>query len=169
MAKWSSYTDCSGVEHSLRHFHDATHTFTLPPTLKRPKAQKVVVRVTFGIHCFTRAPRADEQVEPCQIYHKNPEGRLFCAYRCAFGTELPKIIETILDRNCYETDRKNHVLFSSAQTADGQEYAVFFVLSRASGADCDVNMMVLSAHTRQRFRPSGKPDKFRHLLRVLVA
>jgi hypothetical protein len=169
MAKWSSHVDCDGVEHDVRHFHDSRHAYQLPPTVMRPRLQNVDVRVTFSMHCFTRDPREGEVVRPCQIYHKNKEGRLFCATRTELGRGLSNIIATILERNCFLTDRKNHVLFSSGRTENGDEYAVFFTLARASSnLDWDVNMTVLSAHPRQGFRPRGKPLKFRDLLRRLV-
>ena len=145
------------------------HTFQIEPTVLRPKGREVTVRVTFGMHCFTRDPREGEAVLPCQVYHRNKEGRLFCEERTHLGKDLPGIIASILDRNCFETDRKNHVLFSSAQIANGDEYAVFFTLRRASSdVVWDANMMVLSAHPRRGFRPGGKPKKFRHLLRAFA-
>lgn len=169
MAKWSAHIDCDGVTHDVRHFHDTQQAYSLPPTVMRPKGRDVVVRISFSLHCFTRDPEPEENVRPCQVYHKNKEGRLFCPKRSQLGRDLRRIIESILERNCFETDRKNHVLFSSAQTTNGDEYAVFFTLRRASkNLDWDVNMMVLSAHPRQGFRPGGKPDKFKDLLRRLV-
>jgi hypothetical protein len=82
---------------------------------------------------------------------------------------LPRIVEGILERNCFSTDRRNHVLFSSAQTSNGQEYAVFFVLRRAPPErDWDATLMVLSAHSRAGFRPGGKPTKFKDLLRATL-
>lgn len=169
MARWSRHTDCDGVEHDLRHFHDAQVTYELAPTVARPKGREVVVRVNFGMHCFTRAASDGEIVRPCQVYRRNKEGRLFCPDRTVLGKDLARIIATILERNCYETNRKNRVLFSSAQTTNGDEYAVFFTLRRASThLAWDVNMTVLSAHPRRGFRPGGKPDKFKALLRKLV-
>lgn len=169
MAKWASYTDGDGKVYSLHHFHDQLHTYRLPPTVKRPKARDVVVRVTFGIHCFTRKAYADEVVNPHQIYCRNSEGRLFCATRWEWGKNLPEILDTLLDKKCFETDRRNHVLFSSAHTAGGDEYALFFVLRAASqSAEQDAKMMVLSAHSRKGFRPPGRPDSFRFLLARVV-
>lgn len=167
--KWTAYTNCDGTVFPMNQFHDSRHTFSLPPTIMRPKAIEVIVNVTYKLHCFTRDAEPGEEVKDCQIYHSNREGRLFCEKRHHLGKDLPRIMASILDRNCFVTNRANHVLFSSAQTSDGDEYAVFFVLSRAAAASpCQANVMVISAHRRQGFRPGGRPDKFRDLLRAIL-
>ncbi|BCT91587.1 hypothetical protein LYSHEL_06110 [Lysobacter helvus] len=167
--QWAAYVSCHGKRYSLQHFHGRRQTYRLPPTATRPRARDVTVGVKFGLHCFTRRAAANESAEPCAIYHANPEGRIFCETRHAMGEELPRIVATMLDRNCYLTDRRNHVLFSTVRTEAGEDYAVFFALRRASPkTGLDANLMVLSAHPRRGFRPGGKPDKFRHLLRALL-
>lgn len=169
MATWCPYIDCDGVRYELHHFHDCFHTYRLPPTTRRPKPRNVIVRVTFGIHCFTRTAKPGETVDPRQIYYRNHEGRIFCPIRWELGKSLPTMCGALLEKNCFQTDRRNHVFFSSAQTIGGDEYAVFFVLRKASQAVThDVNMMVLSAHPRHGFRPPGQPTKFGYLLGKLV-
>lgn len=165
MTRWAQFVDCDGSRFDLSHFHDHVRAFRLAPTVARPKAREVVVRVSFSLHCFTRAAVSGEVVSECQIYHKNEQGRLFCPQRHGLGFELGRILDSILDKNCYLTDQKNRVLFSAVQSLAGDEYAVFFTLRRASKCTgADANMMVLSAHARAGFRPGGKPAKFRYLL-----
>lgn len=165
MAKWSPYTACDGQVHSLAHFHPRLHTYELQPTLSRPNPRQVQVRSSFSLHCFTRTPEAGEQVQPCQVYCRNPAGRVFSFERAELGRALPEIVASLPDRNCYATDRRNHVLFCPTQLPNGDEYAVFFALRKASpDTDWDANLMILSAHARRGFRPGGKPEKVRNLL-----
>lgn len=166
--EWSPYRDRSGSEFALNHLHPQLVTYRLPPTVLRPSRDALVL-VTYSLHCFTRSPKTGEVVAPEAVYHRNREGRLFCQTRWEYSQDLPRIVNTILERRCFRTDRRNHVLFSSAQTEAGQEYAVFFVLKAAAeGRDWDATMMVLSAHPREGFRPRGKPSKYRELLRAVL-
>lgn len=165
---WKPYIDAAGRPYDLAHLHPCVMTYRLPPTVMRP-ATDATVRVTYGMHCFTRGPSDGEVITPDRIYFKNPEGRVFCPDRWELTADLPRIINTILERNCFETDRRNHVLFSTAQTESGEEYAVFFALRRAGpDVEWDANLMVISAHRRDGFRKPGKPQKFRELLRQVL-
>lgn len=165
---WQSFQDASGTRYDLHHLRPVLVTYHLRPTVMRP-ARNVVVRVTYGMHCFTRQPKLGEVVDPASIYFKNAEGRLFCSDRWALTAELPRMIETFLERNCWETDRRNHVMFSNARAADGSEYAVFFALRGASaGREWDATLLVISAHPRDRFKKRGKPLKGREILRSML-
>lgn len=125
------------------------------------------VQVIYGLHCFTRTPLPTEPITPDLIYHKNKEGRLFCETRWEHSMQLPTVISSLADRKCWLTDRRNHVMFSAIE-CDDSRYAIFFVLSRASdGYEWDANLLIVSAHTRQGFKPTGKPNRFRDLLRKL--
>lgn len=167
MSNWNDFVDPAGNRFDLRHLRPTLVTFRLPPTIMRPSTD-VVVRVTYGEHCFTRMPKPGEAFAAGDVYSER-EGRLFCPTRWAMSADLPRIVASILDRNCFETDRQNHVLFSRAQTTDGQEYAVFFVVRAApAGRDWNATLMVLSAHSRAGFRPGGKPVKFRNVLRAAL-
>ena len=169
MAKWSPYIACDGQVHPLSQFHARIHPFTLPPTTSRPKARQVQVRASYSMHCFTRNPEPGETIRPCQIYCRNPSGRLFSPERAELGRSLPAIVAGLLERNCFATDRRNHVLFCPAQLENGDEYAIFFALRTASPAvEWDANLMILSAHARRGFRPGGKPEKFRNLLQRVI-
>lgn len=165
---WQPFIDANGTRYELRHLAPALVTYQLPRTvMQRPR--DVVVRVTYGMHCFTRDPKPEEEVNAGNVYFRNPEGRVFCVDRWTLTTDLPRIMDSFLERTCWETDRRNHVLFSSAQTADGKEYAVFFALRGASpGRDWDATLLVISAHARDGFKKRGKPQKGRELLRSML-
>ena len=165
---WQTFTDASGTRYELRHLKPALMIYRLPATIMRP-ATDVVVRVTYGLHCFTRGAKDGEAISPEQVYFRNKEGRLFCPTRWELTSDLPRMINTILERSCFETDRRNHVMFSSAQTAQGEEYAVFFALRGASpDRGWNATLLVISAHPRDGFKKHGKPKKFRELLRALL-
>lgn len=164
--KWQPYKDSAGNRYDLSHLHPAHQQYRLPATITRP-ARTVVVRVTYGLHCFTRDPDDGESFSPEDVYHRNVEGRLFCPHRWRLSMDLPQIIQTILERRCWDAERRNHVMFSSAQTVDGEEYAIFFALRGAGqGVDWDATLLVISAHARAGFNKRGKPKKFRELLRA---
>jgi hypothetical protein len=165
---WKPYRTPSGTHYDLDHLHPQVVGFRLPATTRRP-SRDIQVRVTYGLHCFTRDPKPDEQFPPSAVYFRNREQRLFCADRWMWSLALPGIVRTIDQRNCYETNRRNHVLFSTATCDNGDEYAVFFAVRRA-GSDVpqDLNMLLISAHARRGFRPGGKPDKVRDVMRATL-
>lgn len=165
---WQAFVDAAGNRFDLRHLHPALVTYRLPPTIMRP-ALDVTVRVTYGMHCFTRGPKPGEVFPAENIYFNNKEGRCFCPDRWTLTSDLPHMVNSILERSCFETDRRNHVMFSTAQTTGGEEYAVFFALRGASpGRDWNATLLVISAHARDGFRKRGKPKKFRELLRATL-
>lgn len=164
---WKAYRDSSGATYLLDHLHDSVIAFQLPMTTTRP-AQSVGILVTYSLHCFTRSPRDGEGYLLRDVYYRNPEGRLFCSDRWTLSLGLPDIIRSLPNRNCFKTDRKNHVLFSKGQTENGDEYAVFFVVRRKANAAQPLTINILSAHARTGFRPNTKPTKGRDIIRSML-
>lgn len=164
---WKPYTEPGGRVYDLTHVHDHNVSCTLPATIMRPTSTHDV-HVTYGLHCFTKDPPPGP-VDPAHIYYRNPEGRVFCPARYQITLELGGIMATLVDRNCQEADRRNHVLFSTFVSRAGPQFAVFFKLSKAGGpAPWDANLMIISCHHRNGVKGLGKPIKFRDLLRTKI-
>lgn len=163
---WKPFTRRDGRVFSLDHLHPHVIEYPIAATIMRPD-WICRARITYSLHCFTRAPGKNETVDPSYVYFNNPENRLFAEDRHEFSLDLPGILAQSLDRNCRKTDRRSYVMFCTLLSRRGPELGVFFRVTKAAQqpGDCDVNLMVLSSHPRNGLRGLGKPVKLRDLLR----
>jgi hypothetical protein len=122
-------------------------------------AQSYTVNIMFGLHCFTRGPRAGaQQVDPILLYADSREKREFDFQRYELSKRLPAIVESLPRRKCFHTGKGN---FFSIDIIDDQgrhfEYDVFFAVSRSSRGG--LNLFVQSAYVRDDLHASSRPHK----------
>ncbi len=150
-----------GTSHDLSHLHPFQFDFIVPA--KEGKAeQRYVINVAFSLHCFTRAKRQDEVVEPRWLYRDNREERVIDLDRYTLSSRLPSIVREIGERKCFHTEHAN--FFTIDLFDDGgrkRDYSVFFAVTKA-GKGRGLNLFVQSAYVSDRIPVPAKrkPIKF---------
>lgn len=146
--KWLSFIH-HGNRYHLSHLYPFDWHYTTRASGKRP-ACVYKFQVKFSMHCFTRGPMKDEEA-PEEFWYEGPdERRIFCFERYALSFQLPAIIRSMGDRNCYHTPNGNFFTIELT-TREGKrvEYEVYFNVSRSSRKGW-LNLYVESAYARTR-------------------
>jgi len=154
--KWSSF-NYRGTVYDLSHLDDFEwfyiHTIEGQPDLIY-KCQ-----VIFSSHCFTRDRLSNEPHSPDLIYPDCPDGRIFELTRYGPSKELPGIVRSLGERQCWHTSKGNYftidLLESSGETND---YEVYFKVSRASRRGW-LNIQIQSAYVRDEQYQTSQPKK----------
>lgn len=160
--KWKAF-EHDGKTYDLKHLDPQTAIFDRPAEAQR-SGEKYTVQVTYASHCFTRAPRLDEQYDTNLVYpHDDYEKRLFDQERYELSKRLPEIIQGLPFRKVIQNNE--HKFFTIELVTDGGEsveYDIFFkVKKKAKGL---LELIVESGFVRdplhQSSRPKGKPVRF---------
>lgn len=152
------------VTYDLSHLHPHFWDFTIPGKDGKPDLV-LKVRVTYGLHCFTRAQLPGEQVNPTEWYSDSREKRVFCSLRWALSKQLPGIIASLAERRCIHTGREEFVTLEVVHQGRTFDYAVFFTVTKATKADgAHLNLYVNSAHERYDPLQYTKPISFKFIL-----
>lgn len=158
------------VCYDLSHLHPFRWEVVIPAkaaTKTQPGVaeRRLVLNVSYGLHCFARSPVEGEPVPDDCWYSDNRERRVFCLLRWQLSKQLPGIIETLSQRRCMHTGREEFVTLEVPHDGRMLEYAVFFTVTRASKAEgADLNLFVNSAHERHNKLNYNQPIKFHFIL-----
>lgn len=166
---WESIT-IGGVCYDLSHLHPYRWEVVIPGKEATDKApavseKRLIVNVSFGLHCFARSPVEGEPVPDDGWYSDSRERRVFCLLRWELSQQLPEIIATLPERRCLHTGREEFVTLEVPHEGRMLEYAVFFTVTKAKKAEgADLNLFVNSAHERHNKLAYNKPIKFHFIL-----
>lgn len=155
---WSPHQVGSTV-YELDHLHPYHREHVIPAKGPNPE-RRLLLNVSYGIHCFTRDPRDGEQVAQPNWYADSRERRVFCPERWELSQHLPEVINTLGQRRCLHTGRAEFVTVKVVQWGREFDYAVFFTVSKARRSRADLNLFVNSAHERYNRLTYTKPIKF---------
>jgi hypothetical protein len=122
---WKDHTPRSGESYCLKHLHPLDFDHVMPATETHPGVM-VKVHVSFGLHTFTRAIKADDLPE--DNYSDNREKRCFDYERYEHSHRLPTIVREIpTSRKLYfSRTRSGLINYATFDTGEGKTYAVFF-------------------------------------------
>jgi len=144
----------AGTLYDLGHLHP----FKMEVSPKGEGAQTYIVRVTFGLHCFTRDIK-DEDAPDLHVTHDG-ERRCFCFDRYELSKELVEAIKYAAKGRAYFTERTNFLILESL-TQHNAPYAIFFDVDKAKKVDgYDAAMFVTSAHLRPNLPEKLPPITF---------
>ena len=120
------------------------------------------------MHCFTRGSLIDEKVSEGLWYEGPREKRVFCFDRYELSRQLPAIIRSLGDRNCYHTSHGNFFTVELI-TEEGKriEYEVYFDVIRA-GRKGWLNLIVNSAYERTKDNETARLRKRKIHLDVIA-
>lgn len=155
--------EAGDASYDLEHLHPYQREHVVAAKGNNPE-RRIKLQVSYGLHCFTRKPRKDEQVQFAEWYSDSRERRVFCPERWELSKQLPEIIETLGGRRCLHTDREEFVTLEVVQWGRKFDYAVFFTVSKARKSQADLNLFVNSAHERYNALKHKKPIKFEIIL-----
>lgn len=132
----------AGRVYDLNHLHP----FLLEVKPKAENAPTYVVRVSFGLHCFTRGLMADDGLD-LYVRHDR-ELRCFCFERYELSKELADMIRYAAGGRAYFGEKANFLIVESVSKANAP-YVAFFGIEKAKKKDSyDAAMFVTSAHLR---------------------
>ncbi len=152
--------------YDLSHLHPRRIEFVQPAKGDLPE-RRYQVQLIYGLHCFTRSPAQDEAVDPAWHYGDSRETRIFCPRRYALSRLLPGIVEGLVARPCYHTERGNFFVIELVDEAGvAQQYEVYFTASRATERGV-LNLYVQSAYVRDRLH-QNRPKKKSIRLQVIL-
>jgi hypothetical protein len=161
--KWLPF-NYGGNVYDLAHLHPCTMKYEYPADGE--KASTVFkVDVTYGMHCFSCDPAKAGLVPPGMEYADARHVRVFDFGRYELSKQLPRIIEGLAERKCWNSGKGNFFTIEVI-TEDGEaaDYDVFFAVSK-SGQKGRINLFVQSAYIRDRQTlESSSPIKFRFIL-----
>jgi hypothetical protein len=165
MFRWKPFP-YGGTVYDLAHLHPRTVTFTQPAKGDKPERQ-YTVDVVFGLHCFTRGLKENEQPDEALLYSDSREVRVFDLRRYELSKRLPEIVAGLANRKCYHTGHGNFFSIELIDEAGNKvEYDIFFAVSRSSRRGV-LNLFVQSAYVRDEKhanRPQKKPVVGFHII-----
>lgn len=137
----------------------------MQPAKGEAPARTYVVRVAYGLHCFTRGFQLAEDLNDPRCYGDSREVRIFDARRYALSRDLPGLIEGLPYAKCFHAQYENFFVVKKVNTATGleEDYEVYFNASRNQQRDEALSLFVQSAFVRDRAhqsRPKRKPIGF---------
>ena len=164
--KWNNFFHKEEV-YELAHLHPFEWHFTAEAADKRPD-RTYKFHVTFSMHCFTRDPLPNEEIDSNLWYQGPKENRLFCFYRHTLSYQLPDMIKSLGDRVCWHTHHGNYFTIELV-TQEGEviEYEVYFDVTRASRKGW-LNLIVQTAYVRTEDYKTTQPRKRRIRLDVVA-
>lgn len=121
-------------------FYDITHlapTRHTVPVLVRGNIAKVPVRVSYTNHCYSRTPRAGEQVPAGHEIKDGAKQRMFCEQRHRLSSYLPQILIDLLqgETSLWQAAGGNFLQVELVDDVDGEpptkiEYNVILRMER---------------------------------------
>jgi hypothetical protein len=161
--KWLPFNH-GGKVYELAHLHPCTVKYEYPTDGKKVAAV-FTVDITYGSHCFTCDPAKVAIVSPDMDYADARHVRVFDFGRYELSKQLPKIVEGLAERKCWNSSKGNfftiEVITGEGKPAD---YDVFFAVSKSSQKG-RINLFVQSAYMKDRKTlESSSPIKFRFIL-----
>jgi len=130
-----------GVTYRLSHLNP----FAVPVTPKVEGAPTFAMRVSFGLHTFSK-----EWDASYPTHHKIREGsedRCFCPIRHEHSLHLPRIIKQSVTGKVFFSQNHNYLIAEGLEGLNAP-YAVFFKVETAKSRDFDVVMFVVSAYPK---------------------
>lgn len=158
---WGKYT-IDGVEHDLAHLDP----ILIQVTPNTQGAAPLKVLVSFGLHCFAREVRQNDN--PKHLIRNGADVRCFCPERAAQSQNLPAIIRAAPNAPAFFSQETKMLLIEELPGLKGP-YAVFFDIKRSSSPGIDAAMFVASAYEKDRFPAKFKAIPFRKLVEVVSA
>ncbi|MBA2929466.1 hypothetical protein G9Q86_12870 [Pseudomonas sp. CCUG 57209] len=150
--------------YDLSHLSPHLWEITIPGREGKPELP-LRVNITYGLHCFARAPLPGEIVSADGWYEDSREKRVFCCLRWELSKRLPDIIATLGERRCMHTGREEFVTVEVVHQGRTFDYAVFFTVTKAKKAEgAHLNLFVNSAHERYDPLKYKKPISFKFIL-----
>jgi hypothetical protein len=144
----------------LSHLNSFEFEFIVAAKDGKPE-QRYVIRVDFGLHCFT-ADRKDGEAYSSELeYSDSRETRLFDFNRYQLSMRLPGIVRRTVEGKCFHGLSGN--FYARERLDSGESYYVFFKLSRGSEGQ-HLTVFVVSAYVpdlaSQPTAKSAKPIRF---------
>ena len=97
---------------------------------KKP-ARTYNTQVIYSLHCFTRGKK-DEDSNKSLYYSDLRECRVFDFLRYELSKQLPEIIESLINRQCYHTGKGNFLVVEILnKNGDRYNYEIYFKLNRS--------------------------------------
>jgi hypothetical protein len=166
MIAWRPFS-YAGVDYDLSHLHSRRIEFVQPAKGEQPE-RRYVAQLIFGLHCFTRSRKPGEVVDPALFYSDARETRVFCARRYELSRLLSVIIDGLMARPCYHTEKGNFFIVEAVdELGTMQEYEIYFTASRATERGV-LNLFVQSAYVRDRTHKGNRPKKKAIRLHVIL-
>ena len=159
-----------GKIYDLRHLHPRKITYVHEAQGGKPEA-RYNVNLTYGLHCFTHKEEENEKPDEALLYSDDRETRVFDFNRWHLSYELPAIIESLLKRKCYQTQRRNFLTVGMLDQ-DGNaviQYEVYFRVTNSPKGDA-IDLFVETGYLRDKpaqgnFRHHNKPVGFAVILK----
>lgn len=149
--------------------HLQSHEVIIPiPESEGRGAQEVKLKVSYSSHCVSYGPKNEDPIdfEACGWDHLIIDHRsIYRAFhpgRYKLSRQLPRIIETLADRQCLFTGHENWLTVESQQLGYpvGSLYEVYFHLKRIKEEKNTLALIVESAYVPDRTAP-GSPQRFK--------
>jgi hypothetical protein len=134
----------AGVVYDLGHLDP----FLMDVTPKAPGAPTYAVRVSFGLHTFTRELLSSDPPD-----HHMTDGaggtdvRCFCPVRHQCSVHLPAIVQKAASGKAHFSEGKNFLLVRNLPGMNGP-YAIFFDVEKAKSKKFQAAMFVSSAYVK---------------------
>ena len=160
MIKWRPF-NFENIEYDLTHLHPFEIEFKQQASKDKPE-KSYLFEVCFSLHCFTYKDLGG--TDKRLLYSDARESRVFCFERYELSKNLPKIVRTIFERNCYHTGHSNYFTVEFInQQGETVEYQVYFSVSKSSQRKGLLNLYIQSAYpnTRGKGHKDKKPIRFR--------
>ena len=154
--RWATFSH-EGKQFELCHLHPKTVSYMQPAKgTSPPRVYKV--EVIFSMHCFTRGIE-NETPDAALLYSDSRETRIFDFKRYALSHRLPAIVDTLMTRQCFHTERGNFFTIEiTNEQGDTTEYEIYFTASKAAKAGV-INLFVQSAYSRDSAHKSNRPQR----------
>jgi hypothetical protein len=156
---WRPFTTHDGTLYKLTHLNAFEVHYTQAAQDQKPERLYKVL-VSFGHHCFTRAPDEDEAKTLAYPHGPKHEIRLFDLERYELSKRLPDIIKNLMRRSCFHTGRDDGTFFTIElvnENGDRIEYEVYFKVFR--NQQNQLRLIVESAFRRDLSLLKSRPRK----------
>lgn len=164
--KWNAFV-YDGTQYDLSHLDSFEWAYFYEAGEKRPE-RTYKFHISFSMHCFTRKPKDNEEVDESLWYAGSKETRVFCFDRYELSSQLPEIVKSLGDRKCFQTNHGNFFTIElTTKSGEQVEYEVFFDVTRATRRGY-LNLVVESAYIRTDDYQSIQPKKRKIRLDVIA-
>ncbi|HEY4959341.1 MAG TPA: hypothetical protein VFC15_15110 [Candidatus Limnocylindrales bacterium] len=158
MISWESFRH-QNTAYDLTHLHPRIVIFTQAAKGDRPE-RTYTVNVAFGLHCFTRGLKENEQPDPALSYSDSREARIFDFERFELSKRLPALVQNLPQSKCFHT---GHANYFSIEVLNDQghaiEYEIYFAVTRSGKKGGRLTLFVQSAYVRDDKHGLNKPQK----------
>ncbi len=157
--KWNNF-NYGDVEYDLTHMHPFEWEYVAPAVPNKYPERAYNFHVVFSTHCFSRNPYVDENIDSGLYYSSPNEKRVFCFDRYEYSKDLPGIVRSFGERNCFHT---HHNSFFTIELIgkDGEvlDYEVYFDVTRAKRKGNWFHLHIKSAYVRTTEYKTKQPRK----------